>query len=544
MAEMTGGQAIVRTLVNHGIDTIFGLPGVQLDNTFDALYEARNQIRTIHTRHEQGAAYMALGYAQASGKVGACIVGPGPGLLNTGAALCTADGSNVPVICIAGQIPSHQIGVGIGATHEIRDQTNAMRGVVKWVGRAETPADAPAVLETAFGEMLGTRQQPVIFEMAPDMMGKVEDVALLDAANYDAAPEPDEDLLESAAEMLGKAKKPMIFVGSGVFGAEAELQTIAETLEAPVVMSRTGRGALTDRHHLAQTMIAGQTVWEDADVALVVGTRFSSPALAWGREKEVKLIRIDVDPRQAKLPREAYITVISSARKALPVLTDKIGRHNTKRESRESELNAIKADTIAKLEGLHPQYGFGKVIRDALPEDGILVTDVTQMATFMQNWCPVYQPRTLITPGYQATLGYGFPTALGAKVAMPDKKVICISGDGGFMFNVQELSSAVAHGIDLVTIVFADAAYGNVKRFQKEGYGGRHIAVELHNPDFAKMAETYGARGIHADGPEELAAALKESLNAKGPTLIEVPIGEVPNTWSLVKRPSSAGAKT
>ncbi len=127
---------------------------------------------------------------------------------------------------------------------------------------------------------------------------------------------------------------------------------------------------------------------------------------------------------------------------------------------------------------------------------------------------------------------------------MPDRKVVCVSGDGGFMFNVQELSSAVAHGIDVVTIVFADAAYGNVKRFQKEGYGGRHIAVELHNPDFAKMAETYGARGIHADGPDELAAALKESLNAKGPTLIEVPIGEVPNTWSLVKRPSSAGAKT
>ena len=174
----------------------------------------------------------------------------------------------------------------------------------------------------------------------------------------------------------------------------------------------------------------------------------------------------------------------------------------------------------------------------------MLVTDVTQMATYMQNWMPVYQPRTLITPGYQATLGYGYPTALGAKVALPEKKVVCIAGDGGFMLNVQELSSAVAHNIDVTCIVFADKAYGNVKRFQKEGYGGRHIAVDLHNPEFAKMAETYGMTGIYADGPDALAAALKETMDTPGPALIEVPIGEVPNTWALIKRPSSAGNKS
>ena len=543
MTDMTGGQAIIQTLVNHGVTTIFGLPGVQLDNTFDALFEARNQLRTIHTRHEQGAAYMALGYAQASGKVGACIVGPGPGLLNAGAALCTAYGSNVPVICIAGQIPSHQIGVGLGATHEIIDQTNAMRGVVKWVGRADTPADAPSVLQEAFSQMLRGRKQPVVFEMAPDIMGKISDVSLLAIENYEIEPDVEEDALEAAAKMLGEAEKPMILVGSGVFGAETELKNLAEMLEAPVIMSRTGRGALTDRHYLAQTMITGQKLWEEADVALVVGTRFSSPGLAWGREKEVKLIRIDPDKHQAKLPREANITMVTTAKKALPLLESRVGSYNKIRESRTTELNSAKKDTLAKLEDLQPQYGFGKVLREALPEDGILVTDVTQMATFMQNWCPIYQPRTLITPGYQATLGYGYPTALGAKVALPDKKVVCICGDGGFMFNVQELSSAVAHGIDVVCVVFADNAYGNVKRFQKEGYGGRHIGVDLHNPDFAKMAETFGMPGLYANGPDALRSALDESMNSSGPTLIEVPIGEVPNTWSLVKRPSSAGNK-
>lgn len=544
MTQMTGGQAIVQTLVNHNINTIFGLPGVQLDNTFDALYEARNQLRTIHTRHEQGAAYMALGYAQASGKVGACIVGPGPGLLNAGAALCTAHGSNVPVICIAGQVPSHQIGVGLGATHEIIDQTGAMRGVVKWVGRAETPADAPPILREAFSQMLRGRKQPVVFEMAPDIMGETSEVSLLDMEHYETEPDIDEEALEAAAKMLGKSKKPIIFVGSGVFGAETELKNLAETLEAPVIMSRTGRGALTDRHYLAQTMITGQTLWEEADVALVVGTRFSSPGLAWGRENEVKIIRIDPDPHQAKLPREADITMITTAKKALSLLEYSIGPHNQKRENRAAELNAAKKDTTLKLQELEPQFGFGKVLRDVLPEDGILVTDVTQMATYMQNWCPVYKPRTLITPGYQATLGYGYPTALGAKVALPNKKVVCICGDGGFMFNVQELASAVAHGIDVICVVFADKAYGNVKRFQKEGFGGRHIGVDLHNPDFAKLAETFGMVGVHADGPEALGVALRETMDLSGPALIEVPIGEVPNTWSLVKRPSSAGDKS
>jgi len=544
MTNMTGGQAIIQTLINHDVTTIFGLPGVQLDNTFDALFEARNKLRTIHTRHEQGAAYMALGYAQASGKVGACIVGPGPGLLNASAALCTAYGSNVPVICIAGQIPSHQIGVGLGATHEIIDQTNAMRGVVKWVGRADTPADAPSVLHEAFSQMLGGRKQPVVFEMAPDIMGTRSDVSLLDAENYEIEADVEEDILEAAAKMLGEADKPMILVGSGIFGAETELKNLAEMLEAPVIMSRTGRGALTDRHYLAQTMITGQKLWEEADVALVVGTRFSSPGLAWGREKEVKLIRIDPDKNQAKLPRVADITMVTTAKKALPLLESRVGHYNRVRENRTTELNAAKKDTLTKLESFEPQYGFGKVLREALPEDGILVTDVTQMATFMQNWCPIYHPRTLITPGYQATLGYGYPTALGAKVALPDKKVVCICGDGGFMFNVQELSSAVAHGIDVVCVVFADNAYGNVKRFQKEGYGGRHIGVDLHNPDFAKMAETYGMEGLYAKGPDALRSALDESMNSSGPTLIEVPIGEVPNTWSLVKRPSSAGNKT
>ena len=540
MAKLTGGQAIVRTLTNHGVDTIFGLPGVQLDNTFDALYEARNTIRTIHTRHEQGAAYMALGYAQSSGKVGACIVGPGPGLLNAGAALATAAASNAPVLCIGGQLPSSQIGGGVGMTHEIRDQSAAMRGVVKWVGRAESAADAPSVLQDAFRQMLETRHQPVVFEMAPDVMGSEEYVDLRDAQDYDGSAQPEVDALDKAAALLGQAGKPAIFAGSGVFGAEAELQRLSELLEAPVIMSRTGRGALGDRDYHAQGMIAGQDIWPSVDVALIVGTRFTTPALAWGRADEVKTVRIDIDSEQATKPRPSDITIISNARNGLAALCDLIEPQNRTRPSRETELRKVKANAQAKLETLEPQYGFAKVIRDEVPDDGIVVTDVTQMATYLQNWMPVHHPRTLITPSYQATLGYAFPTALGAQVAHPDRRVICISGDGGFMFNVQELSTAVAHHINVVTIVFADKAFGNVKRFQKDNYGERYIAVDLHNPDFAALAHTFGMTGIRAETPEELRAAIREAFAAPGPALIEVPVGEMPSVWDLIQRPSSA----
>ena len=540
MAKLTGGQAIVRTLTNHGVDTIFGLPGVQLDNTFDALYEARNTIRTIHTRHEQGAAYMALGYAQSSGKVGACIVGPGPGLLNAGAALATAAASNAPVLCIGGQLPSSQIGGGVGMTHEIRDQSAAMRGVAKWVGRAESAADAPGVLQDAFRQMLETRHQPVVFEMAPDVMGSEEYVDLRDVQDYDGSAQPDVDALDKAAALLGQAGKPAIFAGSGVFGAEAELQRLSELLEAPVIMSRTGRGALGDRDYHAQGMIAGQDIWPSVDVALIVGTRFTTPALAWGRADEVKTVRIDIDGEQATKPRPSDITIISNARNGLAALCELIEPQNRTRPSRETELRKVKANAQAKLETLEPQYGFAKVIRDEVPDDGIVVTDVTQMATYLQNWMPVHHPRTLITPSYQATLGYAFPTALGAQVAHPDRRVICISGDGGFMFNVQELSTAVAHHINVVTIVFADKAFGNVKRFQKDNYGERYIAVDLHNPDFAALAHTFGMTGIRAETPEELRAAIREAFAAPGPALIEVPVGEMPSVWDLIQRPSSA----
>ena len=181
------------------------------------------------------------------------------------------------------------------------------------------------------------------------------------------------------------------------------------------------------------------------------------------------------------------------------------------------------------------------MIREELPEDGILVTDVTQLAAFIQYGMPMYHPRTLITPGFQGTLGYAYPTALGAKVACPNQKVLSISGDGGFMFNMQEMSTAVAHGIDVVAIVMNDGAFGNVKRIQQTQYGGRMIGVDLHNPDFVALAHSFGMRGTRADTPEALRHALRDAFATPGPALIEIPVGELPSIWGLIQRPPSAG---
>lgn len=534
---MTGGQAVIRTLARFGVDTVFGLPGIQLDPLFDALHGQRQSIRTYHTRHEQGCAYMALGYAQASGKVGVFAVVPGPGILNASAALATAAGSNAPVLALTGQIPSKQIGLGLGIPHELRDQEGALRGVVPWVELAKSPAEAPAVLDAAFRAMLGGRQQPAVFEMAPDILARSEPVALPEGFMPPPRPMPDQAAVRAAADLLAKARNPAIFVGAGAMDAPDALRRFAERLQAPVIMSRTGKGTISSRHPLAVGMLEGQALWPDVDLAIIVGTRFLAPGLSWGRTGEVKTIRIDIDPAQAALPTPADVTMICHADTGLEALLDGL----TQRPSVAARVAAVRAEVNGALATLEQQYQLARVIREEMPDDGIIVTDVTQLATFIQYGMDVYEPRTLITPGYQGTLGYAYPTALGAKIACPGKKVLSISGDGGFMFNVQEMSTAVAHGIDVVCIVMNDGAFGNVKRIQQDNYGGRMIGVDLRNPDFVAMAQSFGMRGFKAETPDALRGALREAFTQGGPALIEIPVGELPSIWGLIKRPPSQG---
>jgi len=541
MTRMTGGAAIVKSLRAYDVDHVFCIPGVQLDYLFNALYDEGNAIRTIHTRHEQGAAYMAFGYATSTGKVGTYAVVPGPGFLNASAALSTAYACNAPVLCLTGQVPSELIGRNTGAHHEINDQLGVMRGLTKYAARVEHPADAPAIVEQAFAALRSGRVRPAGIEVAPDVLSAESEVALREAAAPPAPAAPDPALIEKAAELLGKAKRPMIIVGAGACDTTESLLAVAETLQAPVSTSRNAKGAVPADHPLAVSESAGHRLWADADAVLAVGTRLYEQYRDWGVDDSLAIVRIDIDPTEIGRQGKPAIGIRADAARALSALFEALQSRNIRRESRAGELAELREELAAEYAKLSPQIDFIRVLREELPRDGFVVSESTQMAYMARIAMPFYHPRTFVTPGYQGTLGFGFPTALGVKVANPDRQVVSISGDGGFMFGSNELATAVQHGIGTVTLVFNDGAYGNVKRTQLHKYGGRVIATDLSNPDFVKLAEAYGAQGIRAKTADELRAALKKGFSHNGPTVIEIPVGELPSPWHLMHLPRVRG---
>jgi acetolactate synthase-1/2/3 large subunit len=237
------------------------------------------------------------------------------------------------------------------------------------------------------------------------------------------------------------------------------------------------------------------------------------------------------------------LPIVADSHQAVTELVTALGKYNRKRPSRRDEMLAHKARMAAKYAQLEPQASIVKAIADEMPDDGIFVDEVTQIGYAARFMLPIHQPRSYITTGYQGTLGFGFPTALGVKVGNPDKPVLSVAGDGGFMFNVQELATAVQQQIGLVTMIFADGAYGNVRRMQKENYDNRLIASDLHNPDFVKLAESFAAQGIRAESPDELRRAIRQGLAEKGPTLIEIPVGEMPSPWAITFPPPNRGRK-
>ena len=534
MARMTTARAIVRSLAANGVDTVFGLPGVQLDALFNALHDESNRIRVIHPRHEQAAAYMALGYAQASANIGAYVVVPGPGILNTTAALATAYGTYAPVLAITGQLPSHAIGQGYGLLHEIPDQLAILRGLTKWAERIEHPTQAAALMHTAFHQLRSGVPRPVAIESPMDVLGLEADIDGIEATPGAAPIAPDAGAIEDAATLIAAARHPVIVVGGGALHAGEALREVAEKLQAPVIAHRMGRGILDDRHPLSMTQPAGARLWKHADVVLAVGTRFKHYRTAWGAAG-LTTVRIDIDPAQMHRLGRPDVPILADARLALEALAGALGRIVEKRASRSGEVDGIKAAAHREMQAqAGPQIEFLDALRAALPEDGIFVDEMTQIGYVSQSAFPVHAPRTFISSGYQGTLGAGFPTALGAQVACPDRAVLSINGDGGFMFNAQELSTAVQQGLGVVAVVFEDGAYGNVKRMQEDLYGGRVIASELRNPDFVKLAESFGAAGVRVDTPDALRNAVAAAWGRRIPTVVSVSVGRFPDPFDTV----------
>jgi acetolactate synthase-1/2/3 large subunit len=534
---MTTGEATVAALIAHGLDTLYALPGVQNDQLFDALHGASDRLRTVHTRHEQGAAYMALGAALATGKPQAYAVVPGPGLLNSSAALLTAYSMNAQVLALVGEIPEAVIGRNMGFLHELRDQAGVIKRLVDFSKRLRNAGEAPGLVDKAMRAMASGRPGPAALECSIDVWGKPGKVAPIGVPKPPPRPHIDEDAVRRAARKLGAAKRPLICVGGGAQDASAEVAALAEMLQAPVYCGfRRGQGVLDSRNPLAVTNPLAHELWAKADVVIGIGTRMFFPLVNWGTDRDLTIIRIDADADEAKRHGKPAVALVGDAAPILRRLLDVLPAHNRARPSRREEMQEKQARMRARFEAqIGPQLGWLDAIRAELPEDGIFVDEVTQMGFAARLAFPVYKPRTFLSPGYQDNLGWGFATALGAQDARRDVPVVSINGDGGFMYTANEMATAVRHRIPLVSIVFNDGAFGNVRRIQEEDYGNRLIASDLANPDFVKFAESFGAAAERARNPQELRGALRRGFARRdGPTLIDVPVGPMPSPWEFI----------
>ena len=536
--ELTGGEALVAQLEREGVSQIFGIPGVQLDYAVDALRRSE-AISFRTTRNEQAASYMADGYARTTGTPGVCMVVPGPGVLNTLAGLSTAYACSSRVLCVAGQIHSGAIGRGLGLLHEIKNSSGVFDSVTKWHGMAMTPGEIPGLIRRAYEEMGAGRPGPVAVEIPQDVLAMRGEVSLVDPMVRDLRTKPQEASIRAAAEIISGAEFPVIFAGGGVLSANASqaLQRFAERIGAPVVMSENGRGAISDRHPLAFTSLAGRVLVPEADVLIVVGSRFADsrgPETMWSQPGQ-KYIYVNVDPQAGDAPRPAGVHVAADAGLSLEALADELdGRQSVRHELDAAALARLRAWCQGQMDAIEPQASFVRAIRAALPDNGVFVNELTQVGYFARVAYPVYEPNTIISPGHQGTLGYGFPTGLGVAAGNPGRPVVAISGDGGFGWCLQELSTARKYNLGLVTVVFADGHFGNVRGMLTDQFGAAY-ETQLANPDFVALAKAFGVAAARVTDAAALEGALRSAIAAGGPALIEVPVGTMPSPWTLLR---------
>jgi len=536
MTSTTGGEAIVSGLLAHGIDTVFGLPGAQIYGLFDAFHQA--QLKVIGARHEQACGYMAYGYARSTGRASVFSVVPGPGVLNAGAAMLTAFGANEPVLCLTGQVPTAFLGKGRGHLHEMPDQLATLRTFVKWAERIEYPDIAPTLVSRAFQEMLSGRRGPVALEMPWDVFTQRAETGAAKVFDPFPAPQPDSDRIKDAAALISASRTPMIFVGSGAIHARDEILELAEAIDAPVVAFRSGRGIVSNAHELGVTMAAAYKLWPNTDLMIGIGTRMELPTMSrWPfRPDGLKSVRIDIDPSEMRrlTPDVAIVSDAKAGTRELRAAVSKAGIRKT--AGRRATIREAAAAALREIQAVQPQMAYLNILREVLPPNAIVTDELSQVGFASWYGFPVYEPRTFITSGYQGTLGSGFPTALGAKVANPDRPVVAITGDGGFMFAVAELATAVQFNIGVITLVFNNNAYGNVRRDQRQRFEGRVVASDLVNPDFVKLAESFGVAASRVTSPDHFRPALEKALAHGGPYLVdvEVPRDSETTPWTFI----------
>ncbi len=528
MATRTGGELIVDTLIAFGVDTIFGIPGVHNLGIYEAL-RRKPQIRHILTRHEQGAAFMADGYARVSGKPGVALVTTGPGALNTLTPLGEAYTDSSPVLVIATNVERGLLETGRGTLHELKDQPGAFRAVIGQCERAMAAADLAPALQRTWAALEGPRPRPAALDVPHDVLVEETDV------DVPCRPPclrraPAKDVVEKACTILQAAARPVIFAGGGVAsaGGSAALTQLAERLGAPVVTTSKGKGVIPEDHPLAlgylgtgRSPVAGHV--RNADVVLAVGTRLSgSTASLWQTPSRQKLVRIDADPRELQAGVTPTLAILADARLALEALVGALGAG--KREPDVDALNAARRQVVDHAHQTAPWHcALLEAIRRAMPRDGVLCLDMTMPAYQSRVSYQTLAPRTLLGPAGFGTLGFAVPAAIGAKAAAGNRPVVALVGDGGFQYTMQEVATAIQHDLGVVFLVANDNCYTAVKRAQERQFG-QTFAIDLVNPDFQCLAAAYGMPSELVPSTDALPDALTRAFARTGPTLLEITI--------------------
>lgn len=519
----------MESLRQQGVDTIFGIPGVHTLEIYDALVDS--PIAHILARHEQGAGFMADGYARVSGRPGVCTVISGPGVTNVATAIGEAYTDSIPVFVLSANVERGCVGKMRGHLHDLSDQQGVMAAVTKWNARAASVAEIPSLVQIAFTHMRTGRPRPTQLEIPIDVLVEAEDVELHPAKPYTSL-EPAPDAVRRAADEIERADSIVMYCGGGAAAAfdSSPFEALATLLGAPVFTSIMGKGSVSDRHSLAVRM-----PWRpnhgldrplrDAAVGIVFGSKLGVEETAnQSMPLPKNLIRVDVDAEELYRNYQPTLAIQADAAATARALVAELNRRNVRKNGwTAAEIRDVREKAFANTFGKDHQ-AYIDALRSAIPDDGVLVADVTSMGEVACKRYPTYLPRTFLFPSTYGTLGYALPAALGAKVALPDKTVVSVIGDGGFQYTMQEVASAVQAKLGVPIVVFNDCAYTLVKESQASDYDRRFIGVDLENPDFVKIAEAYGIKGVRCDTPHAMATAIRDAARKSLPTIIEVPV--------------------
>ena len=537
-APPSGAHTLVRQLRAEGVRHVFGVPGAQIMGMLDALYDYPD-IAFITNRHEQGSGYMADGSARVTGRPGVLATVPGVGVYNAGAAIATAYACSYPVLLLAGQVSRDKIGKNTGILHEVHDQLEILRPITKWAHRELDGARLGAAVHEAFGQMLSNRPQPASLEFPPEALAEPGSSGVLPPARRDQ-PAVDLKAVSKAAEFAAAAASPLIIAGGGAVGGDAyaEVTALAERIQAAVLVTREGKAAIDNRHPLFVGSTWANTrrladVYGSADLVIAIGTRLEGYTLRPGQ----RLIRIDVDP--SRLADRQDVALLGDAREVLAALTGELEMAGPRPSSRSAEVARMREALVSKLREF-PQTPIVDALRAAIPDDAVIAGGTTTVGYMCHAYLPIHSPRGYLSTSYMGTLGFSLAMGLGAKLGAPDRPVVTISGDGGFLFGATELATAVQYGLNTINVVFNDNAYGNPNREQHEDWGGRAIGTELINPDFVAFARSFGVEGVKVSDPDSLSAAIKDALSHEGPTLIEYPHERLPYVFRDPPREAAA----